>query len=118
MLGIWDNSQGLAVHDWPLVLLGNDLLEHLTVDFSCFHGPNDSYSVEDVWDGENFILRMFSSGWPPNLEALLAALWWPSLVINMRLFSYYLESRRPMLCPSLVCREHRVLPEGKGSRQR
>jgi len=52
----WDTTQELAGHEWPLVPLGScsgvdDSVAPLAVDYSCFQGPTNSYSVEDVWDG-------------------------------------------------------------------
>jgi len=53
-----DTTQEYARHEWPLVPMGScsrvdDLVEPLVVDYSCFQGPSNSYSVEDVWDGMN-----------------------------------------------------------------
>lgn len=54
----WDTTDEFAGHEWPLVPMDSctgvdDLVAPLAVDYSSFHGPNRSYSVEDVWDGEN-----------------------------------------------------------------
>jgi len=117
---MWDNSQELPVHEWPLVPLANyskddDLVEPLAVDFSCFHSPSNSYSIEDVWDGQNIRPQNVSKSVDPNLRALRLVLGWPSPIMSMRLFSYYLESTRTMLCLSQVCREDRLLLEAKGA---
>ena len=52
-----DTTQELAGHECPLVPMGScsgvdSSVEPLVVDYSCFNGPSNSYSVEDVWDGE------------------------------------------------------------------
>ena len=48
-----DTTQELAGHEWPLVPIGScsgiDSVAPLAVDYSCFQGPSNSYSVEDVW---------------------------------------------------------------------
>jgi len=53
-----DTTQEHAGHEWPLVPMGScsrvdDSVEPLAVDYSCFQGPSNSYSEEDVWDGTN-----------------------------------------------------------------
>jgi len=53
-----DKTQELAEHEWLLVPIGscsgvNDMIVPFAVDYSCFHSPSNSYSMEDVWDGEN-----------------------------------------------------------------
>jgi len=48
-----DTTQELAGHEWPLVPMGScsgvdDSVAPLAVDYFCFQGPGNSYSVEDV----------------------------------------------------------------------
>ena len=45
----------VPAHEWPLVSLGNieDLVEPLAIVYSCYDSPSNSYSAEDVKDGEN-----------------------------------------------------------------
>ena len=67
---MWDTTQEL-----PLVpmdsFLGVDVsVALLMVDYSGFHGPSSSYSVEDVWDGENVNSDNVSTWWPLNFKAL------------------------------------------------
>jgi len=46
------------VHNWPLISVGppsgsEDLVAPLAVDVSFLQNSNESFSVEDVWDGQN-----------------------------------------------------------------
>ena len=48
----------------------DDLVEPLAVYFSCFHGPNDSYLIQDVWDGENIIPEIVSKWFASKLKSI------------------------------------------------
>ena len=46
------------MHNWPLISVGpspgsEDLVAPLAVDFSFLQNSDESFSVEDVWDGQN-----------------------------------------------------------------
>ena len=56
--GVIDNKCEHSVHhDWPLVPIAQTNVEDvetpLAIDFSFLQSSNDSFSVEDIWDGEN-----------------------------------------------------------------
>ena len=81
--------QELAGHEWPLVPMGScsrvdDSVAPLAVDYSCFQGPSNSYSVADVWDGMNVNSDKVSKWVACNLKARPPVLGWLSQVMSMR----------------------------------
>ena len=75
MEGEWGNRKKGAVQDSPLVKLahtskGEEPYVPLAVDFSFFQSPNDGYSVDDVWDGENLNPEMVSKWVASKLRSI------------------------------------------------
>jgi len=74
-----DTTQELAVHESSLVPMGScsgvyDLVAILAVDYSCFHSPSNSYSVEDVWDGKNVNSENVSKWMASKLKSIAACI--------------------------------------------
>ena len=107
--------------DWPWFSSKDfssaaDLIEPLAVDFSCLHNNSGSFSVEEIWDGQNLIQELVSKWVASKLKRVWGVvLGWLSLVMNWRLSNSSLKLKRVSLHPSLVCRELRLLPGDSGS---
>jgi len=74
-----DTTQELVRHEWPLVPMGScsridDLVAPLAVDYSCFQGPSNCYSVEDVWDGMNVNSDKVSKWVASKLKSIAACI--------------------------------------------
>jgi len=74
-----DTTQELARHEWLLVPMDScsgvdDSVAPLAVDYSYSHGPSNSYSVEDVWDGENVNSDNVSKWVASKLKSIVACI--------------------------------------------
>ena len=77
--GMVDNSCEHPVHhDWPLVSIAQSNVEDvetpLAIDFSFLQSSNHSFSVEDIWDGENANSRNVSKWMASKLKNIGATI--------------------------------------------
>jgi len=102
---VQDKRQEVPAHEWPLVSLGNisrveDSVESLAVDYYFFQSPNDSFSTEDVYDGENINSENVSKRVASKLKSIAPCIEVAFLGYEMGLSNYYQELKRAFFQPS------------------
>ena len=65
-------------HDWPLVSIAQTNVEDvetpLAIDFPFLQSSNDSFSEEDIWDGENVNFGNVSKWVASKLKSIVATI--------------------------------------------
>jgi len=116
-----DTTQELVGHEWPLVPMGScsrvdDSVAPLAVDYSCFQGHCNSYSVEDVWDGMNVNSDKVSKWVASKLRSIAACIGMAFLGYEHEVIHLLSRIENNNVTPKpVVQRTHHLLPGGRGN---